>query len=225
MNNAWFVTGTDTEVGKTLVTCALLHAVQARGRRAIGMKPIAAGCDAHGRNEDVEAICAASHPAADRRLINPYLLQAAVAPHIAARAEGIDIATETIMTSFRQLAALAEVVVVEGVGGFRVPLNDRQDSADLAVALDLPVILVIGLRLGCLNHALLTVEAIAARGLQLAGWVANQIDPRMPHLPENLQALQQRIPAPLLGHIPRLPAPTAERAASHLQLDDARLLP
>ena len=224
MTHAWFVTGTDTEIGKTFVSCALLHAARARGLRAIGMKPVAAGCDRDGKNDDVEALAAASSEALDHRRINPYLLKAPIAPHIAASEEGVRIDPAVIVSAYRELAAMADVVIVEGVGGFRVPFDDRQDSADLAVALGLPVILVVGLRLGCINHALLSVEAIAARGLRLAGWVANRIDPDMLRAEENLAALQVRIPAPLLGSIPFLANASPLSAAACLHLPDGELV-
>ena len=196
---AWFVTGTDTGVGKTFVGCALLHAARARGLRALAMKPVAAGVGPDGRNEDVEQLIAASSFAAPRELVNPYCFEAAIAPHVAAAAEGRRIDPDVIARACTGLAGLTDLLLVEGVGGFRVPLADGFDTADLAVRLGLPVILVVGLRLGCLNHALLTAEAIQARGLALAGWVANRIDPAMPHWQDNVAALQQRLPAPLLG--------------------------
>lgn len=209
---AWFVTGTDTEVGKTFVSCALLHAMRQRGWTTLGMKPVAAGCDAEGRNEDVEQLIAASSVTAPRELVNPYAFRAAIAPHIAAAEEGRTIELASIVTAFEQLQDLADAVLVEGVGGFCVPLGaerDAADTADLAVALDLPVILVVGMRLGCISHALLTEQAIAARGLQLVGWVANRIDPAMSRFDENLAALQVRIAAPLLGVIPYGTTPQA----------------
>ena len=213
---AWFVAGTDTEVGKTFATCALLLALRQRGQRAIGMKPIAAGTDADGKNDDVERLVAASSIAAPRELINPYLFQPAIAPHIAAAEAGVAIDIDQIVTAFDQLRPLADVVLVEGVGGFCVPLDERSDTADLAEQLGLPVILVVGMRLGCINHALLTCQAIAARGLKLAGWIANRIDPAMSRFEENLAALRARIDAPLLGVIPA--ASTPEAAATLLQI-------
>jgi len=216
MKYAWFVTGTDTEIGKTLASCALLHAARGRGFDAVGMKPIAAGCDAAGANEDVQALLAASSCQLPREQINPYLLQRPIAPHLAAAEENRPIEIGVIQAAYRRVAAEHEVVVVEGVGGFRVPLDDRLDTADLAQLLGLPVILVVGMRLGCLNHALLTAESIAARGLRLAGWIANQIDPQMPCQRENLQTLAARLPAPLLGHIPWIPGAAPAEAARHL---------
>ncbi len=218
MNQAWFVTGTDTEIGKTFVTCAILHAARQAGRTALGMKPVAAGVDAAGRNEDVESLLAASSFAVARDLCNPCLLRAPVAPHIAAREEGVAIDPIRIRTAFAALQAQADIVVVEGVGGFRVPLGNNFDSADLAIALDLPVILVVGLRLGCINHALLTAEAIRARGLRLAGWVANHVDPAMLRPIENVAALAMLLDAPLLGEIPYLPDRDCAAAATGLSL-------
>ena len=167
--NSCFITGTDTEVGKTFVTCALLLALKQRGIRAIGMKPVAAGTDERGHNDDVEALLAASSVRAARELVNPCLFAAPIAPHIAAQETGRPIDLAHIVGCFRQLEQQADAVLVEGVGGFCVPLGERVDAADLAEQLALPVILVVGMRLGCINHALLTQAAIAARGLKLVG--------------------------------------------------------
>lgn len=213
----YFVTGTDTGVGKTLVSCALLYGFADRGRSVAGMKPVAAGC-ADGQHEDVRQLRAASNILASGGQINPYCFMRPVAPLLAARFTGISINFGRIAESFSELNAQADVVIVEGAGGFRVPLNDEQDSADLARQLGLPVILVTGMRLGCLNHALLTVEAIAARGLTLAGWVANVLEPDMMMLDENIALLRQRIEAPLLGVVPRMGLPDAREAASLLDL-------
>ena len=199
---AWFVTGTDTEVGKTFVCCALLHALRKQGIKAVGMKPVAAGTDAAGRNADVERLLAASAMQAPRELVNPYLFQPAIAPHIAAAQAGVAIDIARIVTAFAALSDRADEVLVEGVGGFCVPLGAHLDTADLAARLDLPIVLVVGMRLGCINHALLTQQAIGARRLQLCGWVANRIDAKMTCFEENLAALSERIAAPLLGVIP-----------------------
>lgn len=220
--NAWFVTGTDTEIGKSLCSAALLHAFAAQGKKVAGMKPIAAGADwrgDHWHNDDVALITAASNVAVAPELVCPYLLQEPVAPHIAATGEGVTFELDHIGNCLAQIRAQTEITIVEGVGGFRVPLTDRQDTADLAVQLNLPVILVVGMRLGCISHSLLTVEAIQARGLRLAGWIANQIDPGMRHAGANLHALQARIPAPLLGHIPHLVPADPQMAVEHLNLD------
>ena len=218
MKHAWFVTGTDTEIGKTFVSCALLHAARIAGFSAAGMKPVAAGIDANGHNEDVEQLRAASNVVVARELTNPYCLRAPIAPHLAAAEEGRSIAFAPIQAAYGQLAAGADVVIVEGVGGFRVPLGSDGDSADLAVALGLPVVLVVGMRLGCISHALLTAEAIAARGLLLAGWVANAIDPAMARAAENLATLSELLPAPLLGSVPYAPAGGVAGAGKLLSL-------
>ena len=202
MYRAWFVTGTDTEIGKTHACCALLHALRLRGFQAVGMKPVAAGTDATGRNDDVERLLAASTVLVKREEANPYLFAQPIAPHVAAADAGVKIDLDTILTSYRQLASRAEAVVVEGVGGFCVPLDEQVDTGDLAVALNLPVIMVVGLRLGCINHALLTAEAIAARGLSLAGWIGNCIDPEMARRQETVDTLTRRLRAPLLGVLP-----------------------
>ncbi|MBC7699153.1 dethiobiotin synthase [Aquabacterium sp.] len=203
---AFFITGTDTGVGKTRASCALLHALQRQHARVIGMKPVAAGAErVHGEwaNEDVLALRAASNIQVPALYDNPYLLRQAASPHIAARDEGVDIDIEHIAACFHALRQQADAVVVEGAGGFIVPLLETQaqsaTSADLAVLLRLPVILVVGVRLGCLNHALLTQEAILARGLTLAGWVANRIDPSMVGQEANVETLRLRLQAPLLA--------------------------
>jgi dethiobiotin synthetase len=215
---AWFLTGTDTEVGKTFAACALLHAARARGLSTLAMKPVAAGVDAAGRNEDVERLIAASSVKAARALVNPYCFDRPIAPHLAAADEGRDIDAGAIVAAYRQLAPQAAFMLVEGVGGFRVPLGEDLDTADLATRLGLPVIVVVGLRLGCLNHALLTAEAIATRGLALAGWIANRIDPDMPKWHENVEALRARLTAPLLGVLPWQPGHDAEAVAGCLTL-------
>lgn len=219
---AFFVTGTDTEIGKSLSSAALLHAFAAQGKKVAGMKPVAAGAiwaGDHWHNDDVALITAASNVALAPELICPYLLHEAVAPHIAAAGEGISFDLAHIGSCLQQIRSQTEVTIVEGVGGFRVPLTDTQDTADLAVQLGLPVILVVGMRLGCISHAMLTVEAIQARGLKLAGWIANQIDPGMRHATANLETLRTLIPAPLLGHIPHLVPADPRMAVEHLHLD------
>jgi dethiobiotin synthetase len=221
-----FVTGTDTEIGKTLISSALLHALGARGLRAAGMKPIAAGTelvDGVARNEDVEMIHAASPLKLPRELTTPYLLHEPAAPHLAAMREGVVFNPQRLREVYAQVRAQAQAVVVEGVGGFRVPLAEGYDTADLARDLALPVVLVVGLRLGCINHALLTAEAIAARGLHLAGWVANTVDSTMRQLDGNVATLRAQLPAPCIGWVPRLQSPTADQAATHLNLELLKL--
>lgn len=200
-----FVTGTDTGVGKTLVSAGLLHALAKHHARVVGMKPVAAGTEMiHGveANEDVVALRAAATCAVSPELDNPVLLPDPVSPHIAAARAGVQIDTAHLVACQRALTALADAVVVEGAGGFLVPLSDTETGADLAQALGLPVLLVVGLRLGCLNHALLTAEAIRARGLTLAGWVANHVDASMLAQEDNIAFLQHALQAPLLATIP-----------------------
>ena len=216
---AYFITGTDTGIGKTLIASALLHALAHKGLRAAGMKPIAAGAELRAgvwHNDDVDCLAAAANVALPLELTTPYLLREAAAPHIAAAQEGVTIDVAHILACYTRVRGLADAVVVEGVGGFRVPLSEHTDTADLAQQLGLPVIMVVGLRLGCLNHALLTADAIAARGLTLVGWVANVIDLGMSHGMANMDALSARLPAPLLGCVPQLDAPLAAAAAAHL---------
>ncbi|MDR2164813.1 MAG: dethiobiotin synthase [Zoogloeaceae bacterium] len=212
---SYFVTGTDTGAGKTYATCVLLHYARAQGLTAAGIKAVAAGTDARGRNEDVEAIRAASCPALPDDLLNPYCFTPPIAPHIAAREAGTVIRFARIREALRQAERRADCVLVEGAGGFRIPLGPEGDSADLAVVLGCPVILVVGMRLGAINHALLTAEAIAARGLALAGWIANAIDPTMSRPEENFTTLETLIPAPCLGRIPH--ASSADPANAALQ--------
>lgn len=222
MGRGYFVTGTDTGVGKTHVACALLHAFASTGKRVTGMKPVAAGATRSARgflNEDVELLRAAGNTPCDEAVMNPYCFEAAIAPHIAARQSGVEINLDRIVSAYRQLADCTDVVIVEGAGGLRVPLNDREDSADLMQRLGLPVVLVIGIRLGCLNHALLTEEAVRARRLKLAGWVANLIDPAMPVANENIEALEARLKAPCLGVLPFAAAIDSREAGRRLALE------
>lgn len=222
---ACFVTGTDTEIGKTLISSAILHALVQSGLKAAGMKPIAAGAEKRGDvwyNDDVERLKAASNVALDPDIMTPYMWREPIAPHIAARREGVQMFSSRILRAFAEINSVSDAVVVEGVGGFCVPLSDYLDTADLARELSLPVVMVVGLRLGCINHALLTVQAIAAQGLELVGWVANTVDEDMPYVQDNIDALKRRLSAPLLGHVPRLPSATAAAAAAHI---DFTLLP
>jgi len=219
--HGFFVTGTDTGVGKTLVACALLRAFVAQGLTAVGMKPVASGAELRAGilvNEDVEQLVAAGNVTAPREHVNPYCFVPPIAPHVAASQAGTTMDLERIEHSWRELSARAQVVVVEGVGGFCVPLGPEIDTAGLAQRLALPVVLVVGMRLGCLNHALLSAEAIAARGLKLAGWVANHVDPHMSAAEENVHALEERIAAPLLARIPHAAAPDAGKIAALLEV-------
>jgi dethiobiotin synthetase len=215
---AFFVTGTDTEVGKTFVACALLYRARAAGLRACGIKAVAAGTDAAGQNEDVTALRAASAPVLPEELLNPYCFAPPIAPHIAAREAGVRIHFSRIRAALDMAEAKADLVLVEGAGGFRIPLGEEGDSADLALALERPVILVAGMRLGVINHALLTAEAITRRGLALAGWVANTCDPAMPRFAENLATLRELLPAPCLGCLPRQSLANPQHAAAELKL-------
>ena len=204
---AFFITGTDTGVGKTYIACQLISEYVAQGYQVIGMKPVAAGEDyVNGEwvNDDVLKLEAASNVKAPRNFVNPYSFKEAIAPHIAAQKAGVTIEISVIKNAFEALKKLADIVIVEGAGGFLVPLNsdpinDTVTMADLAIALNIPTILVVGMKLGCINHSLLTVEAIQARKLTLHGWVANEIDPAMPAQAENIATLTQQINAPKLS--------------------------
>jgi dethiobiotin synthetase len=223
MKHAWFVTGTDTNVGKTLVSCTLLHALRAHGLSAVGMKPVASGCHptaAGPRHADAEALLAASSVAVDYAAVNPYALRAATAPHLAAQAEGVTISIDTIAQAFTQLQSLTDAVVVEGVGGWAVPIDATRTMADVAAHLRLPVVLVVGLRLGCLNHALLTAAAIEQAGCRLAGWAANHLTTDADGVLEGyVAALRERLPAPLLGEIPYMSnRPDPVHVASYLDV-------
>lgn len=219
---ACFITGTDTGVGKTHASAALLHALARTGRTTLGMKPVASGCewrDGQWHNEDVDVLRAAGTEQVAVSLTCPYLLRTPCSPHLAAVADNVRIEAEPILTAFAALRARADAVVVEGVGGFRVPLATDSaatpgwDTADLARMLGLPVVLVVGIRLGCLNHAMLTAEAVQARGLRLAGWIANRIDPGMVLADDNIATLDAALGAPRLGTLP-WGTPAAAAAAS-----------
>lgn len=218
---AVYVTGTDTGIGKTVVSTALLHALRAAGRRAVGMKPVASGCefvDGQWRNEDALALLAASDPAPAYADLNPYALPLPLAPEIAAREAGAEIRLQPISAAFARLQEQADVVVVEGVGGWEAPLSATLDQADLVRALELPVVMVVGLRLGCLNHARLTARAITADGLRLVGWIANDVDPAMERRDQNMQLLEARITAPCWGRLPYQATPDAATLAASLRL-------
>ncbi|MEM5341935.1 dethiobiotin synthase [Paraburkholderia azotifigens] len=224
-----FVTGTDTEIGKTLVSAALLRGFVREGLRATAMKPIAAGAtlvDGVLHNEDADQLDAAANVLLPPDIRTPFMLKEPAAPHIAAAHENVTLDMTRIVDAHTQALDMADVVVVEGVGGFRVPLTDAHDTADLAFALNLPVVLVVGMRLGCISHALLTAEAIVARGLRIAGWVANRVDPAMLFPDENIDTLRTRLDrqydAPLLGVVPHLSPASPDVAATHL--DTNRLL-
>ncbi len=226
MSRGFFITGTDTGVGKTHATCAMLHALKQRGLHAAPMKPVAAGTDETGMNEDVAAMLAVTGHQFAAADVNPYCLKAPLAPHIAAQMENVDIEMARIASAYARLAAQADVVLVEGAGGFLVPMNDAASMADIPRELGLGVILVVSMRLGCLNHALLTAEVVRARGLTLSGWIANTPGETMAAFEDNLATLKVAMAAPLLGTLPYLERSQASntmtraaRAAAHLDLD------
>lgn len=207
MKHGYFITGTDTGVGKTLVAAALVYAFARRGFATAGMKPVATGCvagDGWPQSDDAAQLRAAGNVPLAPQIANPCAYPLPLAPQLAAARAGTEIALPSLMAAFTTAAAQVEVLIVEGVGGFRVPLNDMEDTADLAALMGLPVILVVGMRLGCINHALLTAQAVAASGLMLAGWVGNSTGTPMEALEDNLQTLRLRLPAPCLGVIPPL---------------------
>ncbi|MGF6517113.1 dethiobiotin synthetase [Pseudomonas sp. BT76 TE3572] len=223
MSAAYFITGTDTDVGKTTIAAGLLHAARSAGLSTAAGKPVASGCDVTPkglRNADALALLAQCSLPLTYAQVNPVAFELPIAPHLAAREAGVALTVQSLLTPMQDILDMqADFTLIEGAGGWRVPLADQDNLSDLAMALDLPVILVVGVRLGCINHALLTAEAIAQDGLQLAGWVANIIDPKTARLEENLATLAERIPAPCLGRVPKLKVVTAEAVAEHLQLD------
>ncbi|MCI0913717.1 MULTISPECIES: dethiobiotin synthase [Pseudomonas] len=223
MSQAYFIAGTDTDVGKTTIAAGLLHAARLQGLSTLGAKPVASGCTATAkglRNADAQALIDESTLKLPYEAINPFAFEPAIAPHVAAREAGVTLEVPALLKAMRHvLDQGADFTLVEGAGGWRVPLSGHANLSDLAIALKLPVILVVGVRLGCINHALLSAEAIARDGLQLAGWVANIIEPRTSRLEENLASLAERLPAPCLGRVPKLKQAAADAVAEHLQLD------
>lgn len=225
MSGSLFITGTDTGVGKTLVSCALIHALIARGLKVAGMKPVASGSDATAqglRNGDALALQQAANMTADYHTINPYCFAPAIAPHLAAQQAGIPIELNVLQQAYHKLSAASDVVIVEGAGGWRVPLAPAGFLSDFAEAQGMAVVLVVGLRLGCLNHAVLTAEAIQSGPCRLVGWVGNGIDPDFALLQENIDTLHALLPAPCLGVLPYA-TPDAEVLAK--LLDVGALLP
>lgn len=223
MGKQFFVTGTNTGVGKTLVTASLLAAARQRGLRTAGLKPVAAGCDmTHEglRNGDALALLAQSSLPLSYEQVNPVALAAAIAPHLAAEQAGRRLSADRLAGFCRgTMMQPLDLLLIEGAGGWRVPLNERETFADLVKILQLPVILVVGMELGCINHALLTAEAIRRDGLVLAGWVANRVVPEMSCYHENLHSLQLRLGCPMMGELPYLAEPGVEQAATGLDLD------
>jgi dethiobiotin synthetase len=221
MIRGFFITGTDTDVGKTWVTLGLLKILADAGYQTAAFKPAACGAveTAQGlRNQDALLLGEQATLRASYDEVNPYFFAAPIAPHLAARDAGIRIELPRVKAWFDALAARAHVVIAEGAGGWLVPLNERDTVADLARCLGLPVILVVGMRLGCLNHALLSAEGIAQRGVKLAGWVANAIQPHFSELERNVEALRERIAAPLLGRVPYLPQRDVNQIAAGLEV-------
>lgn len=223
MAHAYFVTGTDTEIGKTTIAAGLLHAARRRGLSTAAAKPVASGCamSADGlRNDDALALLGECSLALRYEEVNPLAFAPAIAPHLAAREAGVQLDVASLLGPVRAILAQgADFTVVEGAGGWRVPLAGDENLSDLAVALGLPVILVVGVRLGCINHAVLSMEAIERDGLRLAGWVANVVDPHTSRLEDNLATLAERLPALCLGRVPRLAQATPATVAAHLHLD------
>ena len=213
MSRGFFVTGTDTEIGKTWAAVALMSALRRSGQRVTAMKPVAAGTEQPADAELLAAACTSAPPA---HWLNPYALATPASPHIASELEGVSLDFQLIRRRFEQLTDLGDSVVVEGGGGWLAPLAEQWLVSDLAVALELPVILVVGLRLGCLSHALLTARQIAADGVHLAGWIGNTLPPAMAHLEANMEFLRQHLPAPCLGILPILAAP--EDGAQYLDV-------
>jgi dethiobiotin synthetase len=217
-----FVTGTDTGVGKTRVAAVLCHALAAHGMRVAAMKPVASGCTPTSeglRNDDALALMAAMNMRAEYAEVNPYAFAPAIAPHIAAQEAGIEIDFEVLDRAHERLRLRAQVLIVEGAGGWLAPLDAGRSFADLAARWQMDVVLVVGMRLGCLNHALLTAESIERRGLRLRGWVANCIDPRFERMHENISSLQCRILAPCLGVVPFQPRPDISGLARAIAID------
>ena len=221
MTNGYFITGTDTECGKTEITLGLMHRLKQQGHSVLGMKPVASGAVATAeglRNEDALRIQAECSMPVEYNRVNPYAFEPPIAPHLAAEQIGQQIDVAVIRDHYLQFATQADKVLVEGVGGWRVPLNATAYVSDLARQLELPVILVVGLKLGCINHALLTAESILSSGAELAGWVANVADQQMLEQTGNLESLKARISVPLLGVVPRLSVPSPESVSEYLTL-------
>jgi dethiobiotin synthetase len=219
--NSYYITGTDTGIGKSVTSAALLHALRARGLRAVGMKPVASGCEmtADGwRNEDALALQHASDPMPSYSDVNPYALPNPLAPELAAADAGISVELQPIVKAHARLAAIADAVVVEGVGGWAAPLTASLDQLDVVRALGLPVVMVVGLRLGCINHARLMARAIIEDGAQLVGWTANDIDPQMARADDNFAILQRVLPVPCWGRLPFMATPDVKALCAHLHL-------
>ena len=224
--HSYYITGTDTGIGKSVASAALLHALRARGLRAVGMKPVASGCEATSqgwRNGDALALQQASDPMPAYADVNPYALPHPLAPELAAADAGVNIELAPIVSAYARLAATADAVIVEGVGGWAAPLTARLDQLDVVRALKLPVLMVVGLRLGCINHARLTARAIAADGVALGGWIANDIDPAMARSDDNFAILQRVLPVPCWGRLPHAASPDPQEMFRHLRVPSSLL--
>jgi len=212
-----FITGTDTDVGKTLVTTSLVEKIQQTGKSVVAVKPIAAGCQRRQgeyKNSDALAMQSAMNHHLDYSTINPIALKLAIAPHLAAENESIKLTVKELQMRSDLSQFQSEYLLVEGAGGWLVPLNGTETLADFAVAESLDILLVVGMKLGCINHALLTVQSIRASGLNLIGWIANSNGPEMPYLKQNIQTLMQSINAPLIAEIPYIESDNASQIAS-----------
>lgn len=221
MSQAYFITGTDTDAGKTTITAGLLCAAKQQGRTTLAMKPVASGCEMTPqglRNSDALALIAQSTVQLPYSQINPYAFAPAIAPHIAAQEVGVELrVTDLYQAAQTLLHEQADFTLIEGAGGWRVPISATEFLSDFAMALNVPVILVVGVKLGCINHALLTAQAIRQDGLQLGGWVANIIDPNCARLDENLATLKLQMDAPCIAQVPYLADTSAEQVAVHVQ--------
>ncbi|MGL4456574.1 MAG: dethiobiotin synthase [Plesiomonas sp.] len=221
MSKRFFVTGTDTEVGKTVVSRAFMQAAASMGHSIVGYKPIASGCtetEEGLRNSDALVLQSSASVAVPYELVNPIALREPISPHLAAKLDGIDIDFMHLSKGVTTLESQAELVLVEGCGGWRVPVTDKQSLSEWVVGEKMPVILVVGIKLGCLNHAILTAESIANDGVELVGWVANRVNPCLTHYAELIQTLRARMPAPQLGEIPYISRPEKQQLGKYMDL-------
>jgi dethiobiotin synthetase len=222
MTQGYFITGTDTNIGKSTVTASLLYGATKRGLQVAGMKPVATGCMESNdglRNEDAELMMQYSNVDLAYELVNPYAFEPPVSPHLAAKRQNEEIQISTIMDAYHKICEQSDWIIVEGVGGWMVPINETEFVEDIAKAMQLPLLFVIGTRLGCINHSLLAMERIQASGLTVAGWIANIMDRNINFLPEVIDTLRLRIDAPLVGIIPPYRILNLERISEHLSMD------
>ncbi|CAH9019370.1 dethiobiotin synthase [Candidatus Nitrosacidococcus sp. I8] len=222
MAKGFFVTGTDTGIGKTWISVGLITYFKQQGFQVAGMKPVASGCISTPLgicNEDALLLRDHSSISLTYPQVNPHNLSLPIAPHLAAQHQNTQIDLKIIQNHFDDIVIKSDVIIIEGVGGWMVPINQKQTMVEVAQLFKLPIILVVGMRLGCLNHALLTSESILKSGLPLAGWIANQVQPQMDWVEENIHSLREHLSAPLLGIIPYLDQLTAEKISEHLSLE------